>query len=92
MTKAELIDAILQKTDFPTKVKAEEALNAVVEAITDCLIAGDSITLTGFGSFKVSERAARKGCNPRTKEPIDIPASKAVKFTPGKQLKDAVNN
>ncbi len=90
MTKAELIDAIQKKAELPSKAKTEEVLNATIEAITSCLSKGDSITLTGFGSFKVSQRAARKGCNPRTKEAIQIPATKVVKFTPGKALKETV--
>ncbi len=90
MTKAELIDAIQKKAELPSKTKTEEVLNATIEAITSCLAKGDSITLTGFGSFKVSQRAARKGCNPRTKEAIQIPATKVVKFTPGKALKESV--
>ncbi len=90
MTKAELIEAIQKKAELPSKAKTEEVLNATIDAITACLANGDSITLTGFGSFKVSQRAARKGCNPRTKEAIEIPATKVVKFTPGKALKDTV--
>ncbi len=90
MTKAELISAIQKKAELPSKAKTEEVLNATIEIINECLKNGDSITLTGFGSFKVANRAARKGCNPRTKEPIDIPATKVVKFTPGKALKDSL--
>lgn len=90
MTKAELINAIQKKAELPSKAKTEEALNATIEAIMDCLAKGDSITLTGFGSFKVTQRAARKGCNPRTKEVIEIPAIKVVKFTPGKVLKETI--
>ncbi len=90
MTKAELVDKIHVKTNLPTKGKTEDALDAVIEGIRDALIAGESITFTGFGSFKVVDRAARKGRNPRTGEEIDIPASKVVKFTPGKTLKDSI--
>lgn len=90
MTKAELVDKIYTKSGLPTKAKSEAALDATIQAITECLAAGDSITLTGFGSFKVAKRAPRKGRNPRTGMEIDIPASNVVKFTPGKNLKDAV--
>lgn len=91
MTKAELVDKIFMKADLPSKAKAEEALDAVIGCIRDALIEGDSVSFTGFGSFKVSTRAERKGRNPRTGEEITIPESKVVKFTPGKTLKDAVN-
>lgn len=91
MTKTELVDKIYTKAGLPSKAKAEEALDAVITTLRDALVAGDSITFTGFGSFKVNTRAARKGRNPRNGEEIDIPASKVVKFTPGKALKDAIN-
>lgn len=90
MTKAELVDKIYVKAALPSKAKAEEALDAVISCLRDALIEGDSVTFTGFGSFKVNTRAERKGRNPRTGEPITIPASKVVKFTPGKTLKDAI--
>ena len=90
MTKAELVDKIHAKSGLSTKAKSEAALDATIEALTECLAAGDSITLTGFGSFKVVERGERKGRNPRTREDCVIPASRVVKFTPGKLLKDAV--
>lgn len=91
MTKAELVDKIFIKADMPSKAKAEEALEAVLEVLKDALAAGDSITFTGFGSFKVGTRAARKGRNPATGEELLIPEARVVKFTPGKALKDAVN-
>ncbi len=91
MTKAELVDKIYAKAALPSKAKAEEALDAVISCLRDALVAGDTVTFTGFGSFKVNTRAARKGRNPRTREEIDIPESKVVKFTPGKTLKDAIN-
>ncbi len=90
MTKAELIEKIYSTAGLPTKTMAEGALDAVVTCLRDALVAGESVTFTGFGTFKVSERAARKGRNPRTGEEIDIPASKVAKFTPGKQLKEAL--
>ncbi len=90
MTKAELVDKIHAKSGLTTKAKSEAALDATIAAITDCLAGGDSITLTGFGSFKVAKRAPRKGRNPRTGKEINIAATTVVKFTPGKNLKEAV--
>ena len=86
MTKAELVDKIYAKANLPTKAKTEEALDAVIAALRDALIEGDSITFTGFGSFKIVTRAARKGRNPRTGEQISIPARRQVKFTASKSL------
>lgn len=90
MTKAELVDKICAKADLSTKAKAEEALDAVLECLQEALAAGETVTFTGFGSFKINQRAERKGRNPRSGEEIIIPACKVVKFTPGKSLKDAV--
>lgn len=89
MTKAELIDKIAAASDL-TKVQADKFLGALTSAITAALVAGDSVTLVGLGTFKVSERKERKGRNPRTREEMIIPAGKAPKFTPGKQLKESV--
>ncbi len=90
MSKADFVNKLQLKAGFDTKVVTEKALDALVEAITEALQSGDAVTLTGFGSFKVTERAARSGRNPHTQETIEIPSSKVVKFTPGKVLKDAV--
>ena len=90
MNKAELVAAIAAKTG-DTKKGAEASVNAFVDVITDALAKGDKVQLVGFGSFEVRKRAARKGRNPRTKEEIKIPASKAPVFKAGKALKDAVN-
>jgi DNA-binding protein HU-beta len=90
MTKAELLQAIHAKAGLPTKTQAESALDAIISSLITTLKAGDAVTFTGFGSFKVARRAARKGRNPRTGKEISIPAGKAVKFTPGKALKEAV--
>lgn len=90
MTKADLVEKIHAKSGLPTKAKSEAALDATIDALTECLASGDSITLTGFGSFKVTDRAPRKGRNPRTGKEINIAACKVVKFTPGKNLKEAV--
>ena len=90
MNKAELVAAIAAKTG-DTKKGAEASVNAFVDVITDALAKWDKVQLVGFGSFEVRKRAARKGRNPRTKEEIKIPASKAPVFKAGKALKDLVN-
>ena len=90
MNKAELVAAIAAKTG-DTKKGAEASVNAFVDVITDALAKGDKVQLVGFGSFEVRKKAARKGRNPRTKEEIKIPASKAPVFKAGKALKDLVN-
>ncbi|WRS28237.1 HU family DNA-binding protein [Oscillospiraceae bacterium MB08-C2-2] len=89
MTKAELISAVAEKSEL-TKKDSEKAVTAVIEAITDALVNGDKVSLVGFGTFEVKSRAARKGINPRTKEPMPIPASKLPAFKAGKALKEAV--
>lgn len=73
-----------------TKDSAEKTLNSLLNIIKEGLQQGEKISLAGFGSFTVSERKARKGRNPKTGEEIDIPASKTVKFTPAKGLKDNI--
>jgi len=90
MNKAVLIDQIATKADI-SKQKAGAALEAFTQSITEALATGDSVTLTGFGVFSVSSRAARTGRNPQTGEAVDIPARKAPAFKAGKALKDAVN-
>ncbi len=90
MNKSELIDQIWLKTQLQKKDCAA-ALDAVLEAITGALSAGDSVRLVGFGTFEVKERGEHIGRNPRTKEPVMIPATRAPVFKAGKQLKDAVN-
>mgnify|MGYP000174324178 FL=1 len=90
MNKTELIAAIAAKTG-ETKKDAEATLNAFVNVVSETLAKGDKVQLVGFGSFEVRKRAARKGRNPRTKEEIKIPASKAPVFKAGKALKDLVN-
>ena len=89
MNKTELVAAIADKTDL-TKKDAELALTAVVESITEALAKGDKVQLIGFGSFEVKNRAARTGRNPKTKEAIEIAASKYPVFKAGKALKDSV--
>jgi DNA-binding protein HU-beta len=90
MNKTELIDAVASATDL-SKADATRAVDAVVDNITETLRKGDSVTLVGFGTFEVRERAARTGRNPQTGETIQIKASKAPAFKAGKAFKDAVN-
>ena len=90
MNKAELVSAIADKATL-SKKDAEAALKAFTDVVAEELKKGEKIQLVGFGTFEVSERAARTGRNPRTKEEMTIAASKAPKFKAGKQLKDAVN-
>jgi DNA-binding protein HU-beta len=89
MNREDLVKLVSEKTGI-TKKAAEQAQKTVIEVISSTLEKGDSISLIGFGSFKVVERAARKGRNPSTGEKMQIPASKAVKFTPSKSLKERV--
>ncbi|PKO89375.1 MAG: DNA-binding protein HU [Betaproteobacteria bacterium HGW-Betaproteobacteria-10] len=90
MNKTELIDQIATSADI-SKAAAGRALDATVEAIKDALKAGDTVSLIGFGTFYVGERAARTGRNPRTGKALEIKAAKSPKFRPGKGLKDALN-
>lgn len=90
MNKTQLIDVVALKTGLK-KAQAEAAVNAMNEAITEALAAGDKVQLIGFGTYEVKTRAARDGRNPKTGETIKIAASKAPAFTAGKALKDAVN-
>ncbi|MAY37473.1 MULTISPECIES: HU family DNA-binding protein [Spongiibacter] len=90
MNKSELIDAIAESADL-SKASAGRALDAAVEAITNALKSNDSVSLVGFGTFSVKERAARTGRNPQTGAPIEIAAAKIPSFKAGKALKDACN-
>lgn len=90
MNKSELIEAIAASADIP-KAAASRALDAMVESVTDSLKKGDSVSLVGFGTFSVKERAARTGRNPQTGQPIEISAAKVPSFKAGKALKDSVN-
>ena len=90
MNKSELIEAIAKSADL-SKAAAEKALDGALNAIKGALKKGSSVTLVGFGTFKVGKRAARTGRNPRTGEPIKIKAARVPKFSAGKALKDAVN-
>lgn len=90
MNKAELVAAMAEKADL-SKKDAEKALKAFTDVVAEELKKGEKIQLVGFGTFEVSERAARTGRNPQTGADMQIPASKAPKFKAGKALKDMVN-
>ena len=89
MNKAELINAMADKAGI-SKVDSKKALDAFIGAVTGALASGDKISLVGFGTFSVAERAARTGINPATKKSIKIPAKKVAKFKAGAELADAV--
>jgi DNA-binding protein HU-beta len=91
MTKSELVSAMSEKTGVSKKDTAA-SIDAFVEIISDVLKHGDKLQLVGFGTFEVSERAARTGRNPQTGEDIKIPAAKIPKFKAGAALKNAVNS
>jgi DNA-binding protein HU-beta len=90
VNKSELIDAIADSADI-SKAAAGRAVDAVVESVTNALKGGDQVTLIGFGTFSVKDRAARTGRNPQTGAEIQIKAAKIPSFKAGKALKDAVN-
>lgn len=90
MNKSELIEKMAQSADM-TKADAERALNSLVSTITEELANGGDVSLVGFGTFKVNDRAARTGRNPQTGETIQIAAAKVPAFKAGKAIKDAVN-
>ena len=91
MHKTDIVVAVANKLELSAH-KADLTVSAFIEQITNALARGESVSLLGFGSFVVSERAARTGRNPQTGATIQIAASKNVSFKPGKALKDAVNN
>ena len=90
MNKTELIDKIEAGAGI-SKADAKKALDATTNALKEALVAGDKIQLVGFGTFSVSERPAREGINPATKEKIQIAAKKVAKFKAGAELADAIN-
>lgn len=90
MNKSELIDVIAAQAEI-SKAAAGRALDATVAAVKEALKAGDSVSLIGFGTFSVGERAARTGRNPQTGKTLKIKAARVPKFRPGKGLKDALN-
>ena len=89
MNKGELVTVMAEKSSL-SKKDCEAALDAFITAVGDTLKSGDKVQLVGFGAFEVKERAARTARNPRTNEPIEIPASKLPTFKPGQALKEAV--
>ena len=90
MNKTELVAAVAEQADI-SKKDAEKALKAFVDVVTEEMKKGEKVQLVGFGTFEVSERAAREGINPQTGKTMKIEACKAPKFKAGKALKDAVN-
>jgi DNA-binding protein HU-beta len=91
MTKAELIESVASKVDLP-RATAERAVNTMFDEMVSALRQGDKVNISGFGTFSVSIRKARTGRNPKTGESIEIAASRAAKFKPGKTLKDEIND
>jgi DNA-binding protein HU-beta len=89
MNKTEFIQAVSEKAGL-SKADSKKAVDAFICTVTEELKAGNKIALLGFGSFSVAEKAARKGINPKTKEPIDIPARKSVKFKTGSELNEII--
>jgi DNA-binding protein HU-beta len=89
MNKSDFIGAVAKKASL-TKVDAKKAVEAFIETVEECAGKGDKVALLGFGTFYVANKAARKGVNPKSKEPIDIPARKVVKFKPGTTLAKVV--
>ncbi|MBF0308833.1 MAG: HU family DNA-binding protein [Magnetococcales bacterium] len=89
LNKTELVDAVAAKTGLP-KVQTAACLDAIMQTVRETLGGGGSVSLIGFGTFAVAERAARSGRNPQTGKRIDIPAGRLPRFRPGKLLKDAV--
>ncbi|WP_412058519.1 HU family DNA-binding protein [Bartonella sp. DGB2] len=90
MNKNELVSSVAEKAGL-SKTQAAAAVDGFIESVMDALKAGGDVRLPGFGSFEVSHRAASKGRNPSTGEPMDIPARNVPKFSAGKTLKEAVN-
>ena len=91
MTKAEFVKELKEKTGFATYKQAEEAFSSLLDLIASALQKDGELTITGFGRFKVVKRQARNGRNPRTGQPMQLKASKTVKFSPGKGLKEQLN-
>ncbi len=89
MNKTEFINAVAEKSGF-SKVDAKKAVEAFVETVSRELKEGGKVALLGFGSFSVAEKSARKGVNPKTKQPIEIPARKSVKFKAGAELTEII--
>ena len=90
MNKEELVRQVAKKVDLP-QGKVHNCVNAMVESVTEALSDGEKVTLVGFGTFSVRERAARNGVNPRTKKALKIPSKTVPVFRPGKELKEKVS-
>ena len=90
MTKSEFVDAVSDRVDGLSRKQASEAVDAMLETITETLKRGSDVTFSGFGKFHVAERGSREGVNPRTGERMQIPASKVPRFTAGSGLKNAI--
>ncbi len=90
MSKADIVEKIAKDAGI-SKAASERAVNAFIEAVTNSLKKGQSVTLVGFGTFSVGKRAARKGRNPKTGEEIKIKAKKVARFRPGAALREAIN-
>jgi len=90
VNKAELITAVAEKADL-TKRDVETVVNAITEVIEEALTKGEKVSLVGFGTFEVRDRAARMGRNPQTKQEIKIPATRVPAFRAGKSLKDRIH-
>ena len=90
MTKSEFVDAVSERMDGVSRKQASEAVDAMLETITETLKRGSDVTFSGFGKFHVAERGSREGVNPRTGERMQIPASKVPRFTAGSGLKNAI--
>ena len=91
MTKAELVEDVARAAEL-TKKDAERLVEIVFESIIETLNQGEKIELRGFGSFRVRERGARRGRNPKTGDPVSIPAKRVPYFKPGKELKELIND
>lgn len=91
MTKADLVGLVAEEAEM-TKKDVEQLIEIIFESIVGSLNKGEKIELRGFGSFRVRDRNARKGRNPKTGEPVNIPAKRVAYFKPGKDLKDIINN
>lgn len=91
MTKADLVEIVAREADM-TKKDVEQLVEIIFESIVSSLNKGEKIELRGFGSFRVRERNSRKGRNPKTGEPVEIPAKRVAYFKPGKDLKDLIND
>lgn len=91
MKKEELIDAVLNGASLETKKQAQQVIDTIFDTVTQALSRGEEVGITGFGTFRVSKRAARMGINPKTGAKIQIAAKTVARFRPGKLLKEAVN-